>query len=297
MTPLSPGLSHRKVVAMSQKRSSYAQAYSQNAATHLPPNEVTRADREALDCNAAVRYARLSPSLQKQHHRLKFLKQRFAPCSSQCHPRVQLRIHRAARLDTARDAAIEQLRALATPTALAWFITAEHIATSYENDDPDPTQRRHAVVAAYARLRREGWELPQSPDGSPLDAVVLWIADRLLARAGRDEAGRGKRDENGYVKHPTDPAPYWPAAEIIRQFKVVENKISDTSLMCKFLNKNPTIRWTRPLAKSGKPHPRQRSIHLNDLLRCLDCKLAGGEISEAGVATRTEEIRSKKHAG
>jgi len=150
-------------------------------------------------------------------------------------------------------------------------------------------QEHLTFVVEYNRLRRTR-ALPagsQSPDVLPAEAV-----------------SQGDRpDECGYVERPADPAAYVPAARILAEHTPAGLAISMKELAA-ILGDYDTnrIRWTRPLARNGRPMRNRRSVHLGDWAAYLKRRLPDDpdgfpRLSEAELESRRAAVRNSRHAG
>lgn len=75
-------------------------------------------------------------------------------------------------------------------------------------------------------------------------------------------------DENGYVNKPLDSSSYMPASEIISKYSDGLPVTITAKMLGETVEKYTAnhIRWTRPMSKSGEPHPKRRNVHLGDWL-------------------------------
>jgi hypothetical protein len=155
---------------------------------------------------------------------------------------------------------------------------------------------RHAAALASTfewRQRGVGGEQQEraSSFGSP-----------RTASAGHTASQEDKPDKNGYVEWPSDPAAYVAASEILSNHTPADQPITWRKLP-RILNDYATnrVRWTRPRAKSGRPVPNRRSLHLGDWTAYLKRRTPelGGfpQLSEAELERRRMAVRNARSPG
>lgn len=84
------------------------------------------------------------------------------------------------------------------------------------------------------------------------------------------------------------PRDYWGYMQVCDKFGLTR-----TQLKC-LLDRNPTIRTKRPLTKKGKPHPKQREIHVADLLQAMKAEGLLDDRLKRQIQDRMQQLKILK---